>query len=89
MKSLLLTVLAAVGLSGCYAELTPYNTGYYSDPAYVTTGTVYTNSYAAPAYRPAPVYVSRPAPVYVGRPAPVYVGRPGRAYVANHHYRRF
>lgn len=80
MKSLLLAVLAAVGLSGCYAELTPYNTGYYSEPTYVTAGPVYTNSYVAPAYRPAPVYVSRPAPVYVGRPA--------RAYGA-HRFHRF
>lgn len=83
MKGLLLTVLAAVGLSGCYAELTPYNTGYYSDPAYVTTGAVYSGSYVAPAYRPAPVYVSAPAPVY--RVAPV---RPAPVYVS-HRYRRF
>ena len=78
MKSLLLTLLATVGLSGCYAELTPYNTGYYGEPTYATTAAVYTTPYVAPAYRPAPVYVSPPAPIY--RRAPVYV---------SHHYRRF
>ncbi len=94
MKSLLLAVLAAVGLGGCYAEVAPYSPGYYGQPAYVTAGAGY---YAQPAYvgggavygRP---YVTgyRPAPVYVGRPAyrsaPAYRAAP--AYVARG-YRRF
>jgi hypothetical protein len=94
MKSLLLAVLAAVGLGGCYAEVAPYSPGYYGQPAYVTAGAGY---YAQPAYvGGGPVY-SRPygtgyhaAPGYVGRPAyrsaPAY--RPAPAYVARG-YRRF
>ena len=94
MKSLLLAVLAAVGLGGCYAEVAPYSPGYYGQPGYVTAGAGY---YAQPAYvgggavygRP---YATgyRPAPAYVGRPvyrgAPAY--RPAPAYVARG-YRRF
>lgn len=102
MKSLLLAVLAAVGLGGCYAEVAPYSPGYYGQPGYVTAGAGY---YAQPAYVGGGAVYGRPyvtgyrsAPAYVGRPAygpvyrPVYQGapayRPAPAYVARG-YRRF
>ena len=68
MKALLLAVLTAVGLSGCYAEGAPYGayeTGYYAQPSYgygygyTTGGPVYGNTYVNRGYRPGPVY--RPA----------------------------
>ena len=86
MKSLLLAVLAAVGLSGCYAEVAPYSTGYYGQPTYVTGGPVYTSGYGGamyrPAYRPAAVYVAPPVRAYRAgyRAAPVYGGRGYRRF---------
>ena len=87
MKALLLAFLAAVGLSGCYAEGVPYgayDTGYYSQPSYGYGygygggGPVYVNSYGHRGYRGAPPY--RSGAVVVSSPgyraAPVYRGAP-------------
>lgn len=100
MKSLLLAVLAAVGLSGCYAEVAPYGAGYYGQPGYVTGGPVYTSAYGRPiygsgygsgyrsgygsGYRPGAVYVSAPARGY--HVAPAYRRAPS---FAGHGGRRF
>ncbi len=70
MKRILLAVLAATGLGGCYADVAPYGPAYYGRPAYVAPAPVYAAPYGAPGYyRPGPVYVA-PAPAY--RPG-VYV----------------
>ena len=103
MKALLLAVLAAVGLSGCYAEGAPYGayeTGYYTQPSYgygygyAAGGPAYGGAYGVRGYRSAPAY--RPGAVYVSSPgyrgAPAYRTAPayhaGRAF-GGRGYRRF
>jgi hypothetical protein len=101
MKRILLAVIAAAGLGGCYADVAPYAPAYYGQPGYVAPAPVYSTTYGgayvAPGYyRPGPVYVGggpvyRPGPVYVAPPAayrPGVVVRPAPVYrTAGTYYR--
>ena len=64
MKTLLLSILAAAGLSGCYADYAPYAAP--APAAY--RGAPYAYDYAGYRYAPAPLYRPYSGPVY-GRPA--------------------
>ena len=85
MKRIILSLVGALSLGGCYAEVVPYTTPVAYAPAPVYT------TYAAPTYVAPPVYGPRyVAPAY--RPASVYVAPPYRSHttlVAAPAYRRW